>query len=160
MEDHSIEVDAGIEEVANEIRVAVFEAAIKRVIDGALGGPVRLQHVDRGGAGHLARGLGEAYRQYGLSLWPRVHIAVQPRLSGEELYIAYIKVRTGESLTSGVSGLIAICEPSRLQAWLDETLDDQMGRQPVRWCTCGHEAKPEAGHEEDCPLAPFETSRS
>lgn len=145
-----------MEAAAAEIRAAVLGLAVKRVLDQTLLTLMNLRNVDRSEAGQLARQIGHAFRSYGLSLWPRVHVAVQLNSVLHELRVAFIKVRTGESVV--LSDAIAICEPGLCQARIDKMLDEQVGQQPVRWCTCGHEDKPEAGHEEDCPLAPFEVS--
>jgi hypothetical protein len=143
-----------------ERRMSVLADAIGRdiqtILDDALLHPVVVRGVDSGLAGVLARRIAAAFRTHGVTLAPRVHVATQLDLPRHVLRIVFIKVRTGETIHGDLMDVLAVAAPHQFQARLDYFLDEQVGHQVFRWCSCGAGNQPAGGHEQECPLVPFE----
>jgi len=106
--------------------------------------------------GSIARQIARVFTLHCVGLWPRVHVATQLQRDLRTLRVAFIKVRTGATISGEIADVLAVAQPEPPQSSIDRILDEQVGAVVFRWCSCGAGAQPAGGHEQDCPLVPFD----
>lgn len=137
--------------------LAILNAAYMRPM--RLSDPDGRYHSSGNTPGGMARQIARVFTLHGVTLWPRVHIATQLQRDMRTLRVAFIKVRTGAEISGELADVIAVAQPEAAQSSIDITLDEQVGAAAFRWCSCGAGEQPAGGHEQDCPLVPFDVMR-